>query len=887
MSESGVDDDVPDDSASGADGRTPFDVFDVAARAGDLDGPARDAFIERECGRDAGRADQVRALLQVDVPTGFLRPRDVEERDELDPPLSGTRLGDFELCEVLGRGGMGVVYRALQHGLDREVAVKVLPSFRRDDRVAFERFQREASAVSRLSHEAVVGVLATGETEQLCWLAMPLVKGHDLGQETRLQRAGDSSLTLLPRFGSERYVSTVLGGIAGVADGLEHAHGRGVLHRDVKPSNVMLDRRGRFILLDFGLARVAGTGTLTKSDDVQGTPHYMSPEQSRAIRGPIGPRADVYSLGVVLFELLAGQRPFVGEDARDVLRQIASGTHLDLRRVNPRIPRDLAVVCQKAMSHRPRDRYECAAEFRDDLRRFLAREAVVARPPTLAQRLLRWARRHPWHVVVPGVAVALVAAWMVSGEAAARHALRATRVTPLRQVVSSESPSNRDLAAAFTVLRDTDVAQSPDPEIRRVAEEARGVVEADIAARIGEINAVMANGLGQRTAPRFGPDVVIEPDFGQLLDGVRKAAESSSMYLGHEELARLEAIEKALPRVDAEIGAGILGSTEGALIAQARDVATDELQDSRVLSPLPATQIRLSPGTYRFTAVLDDGRFAELDRVLDLSSGTTSLTFWPRSEQEIARHAVLLQPLERRFPPADQRPFGCVVPRGHVPLHEYWIDRCELSNERVLQYMRATGSAAPTAWLDKGFDGRTEWFPAGDATVSKEEWLARPAIQLTYPELRACAEWYGCRIATHRELEYAHRGPLMLKGTEPNRGVEDNVRGTRVVRDLYWEAAAQLWSVSDPRALDPRTGLFHCFGNVCEITSTRVAYLPPGGRGVLRTIPYVHVVLGESWTALSTGKDLTEHSTLRADAFNISHRIGARLARSVRPPRTD
>ncbi|MFO0796119.1 MAG: serine/threonine-protein kinase [Gemmataceae bacterium] len=336
----------------------------------------------------------------------------------------GEAIGEYRVVRVVGRGGMGVVYEAVQEPLGRRVALKVLPALAAADPARRRRFLHEARTAALLQHPHVVPVFAVGEADGVPYIAMQFVDGAPLDRVVRALRrdAGLSSDSdaepdpsvadllatgLVAGFADGDPTPAVRGGVSGAgyvrracelgvqaADALAYAHDADVVHRDVKPGNLLLDVAGRLWLADFGLAR-AGAGAAGASAGRPGTLRYMSPEQ--AAGGAVDHRADVYGLGATLYELLALRPPFTAASDPDLLRQVAAADVAPLRRHNPAVPADLETVVHKALARDPRDRYPTAAALAQDLRRFLAGHPVVARPLSGAQRLRRWAgrRRRP------------------------------------------------------------------------------------------------------------------------------------------------------------------------------------------------------------------------------------------------------------------------------------------------------------------------------------------------------------------------------------------------------------------------------------------------------------------------------------------------------------
>ncbi len=316
------------------------------------------------------------------------------------------RLGDFRIVEEIGRGGFGIVYRARQVSLDRPVAVKVLYRHLVHTEDQRARFEREARAAARLDHPSIVSVYAWGQSDDDVYIAQRLVgNGRTLADElAELRRAGT------PPKGHFRQVAERL---AAVAEGLQQAHERGIVHRDVKPSNILLDEAGRPCLGDFGLAKVEDGLELSRTGDFAGSPYFMSPEQADSRRGPVDHRTDVYSLGVTLYELLTLTPPFQGQNAHEIIRRILTEEPRQPTRIESRVPHDLETICLKAMEKEPGRRYQSSQAFSDDLQAFLDGEPISAVPIGTTRRVVRQMRRHREAVVfaVLGTIVAVGGLW--------------------------------------------------------------------------------------------------------------------------------------------------------------------------------------------------------------------------------------------------------------------------------------------------------------------------------------------------------------------------------------------------------------------------------------------------------------------------------------------
>jgi serine/threonine protein kinase/predicted Zn-dependent protease len=361
---------------------------------------------------------------------------------------AGTRLGDFEIDGEIGRGGMGVVYRARQVSLGRHVALKVLPGYARHGRLAVERFRAEAQAAARLHHTNVVPVYAQGEANGHYFYAMELIDGVSLdtvirsrpdllstaalhGSSSALRFKTEHDAAPVPPGSSESAVHTtgaavpdhdaaaaraawtradyrhVAHLVAEVADALACAHRHGVIHRDVKPHNLLLAANNHLHLTDFGLARLTDEPHLTVSGEIMGTAAYLSPEHIQGPADAVDHRTDIYSLGVTLYEMVTGRKPFDGESREQIIDQIVRAEPLAPRRIDRRIPVDLETICLRAIEKDPSRRHPTAAMLAEDLRRFAVGRPILSRRTSTFEKTAKWVRRHKT-LTAAGLAVAAV-----------------------------------------------------------------------------------------------------------------------------------------------------------------------------------------------------------------------------------------------------------------------------------------------------------------------------------------------------------------------------------------------------------------------------------------------------------------------------------------------
>ena len=406
-----------------------YDEYLDAALRGEAEDP--DAF----CAARGISGDGVRALL--DGVHRLLVPGD---RDATGLP--GARragavpfetLGDFSLLRQLGEGGMGTVYLAEQRSLQRLAAVKVIRPELAGSLTAEVRLRQEAQAIARLRHPNIVTIYSFGHDQGVWYLAMELVRGRNL----------DAALEPAENATGPRPFRRLVDWIAQIADALHHAHGEGILHRDVKPSNILVPSDDKAMLLDFGLARdlTAATPTVTKT--FAGSPTYASPEQLTRERAAVDHRTDIYSLGVTLYEGVTGRPPHAAESMQKLLHRVLVEEPTPPRRLNPDVPRDLQTVVMEAIEKSPEHRYATAADFAADLRAVLELRPIQARPPGRLVRLTKWTRRHRALSAATAAAV-LAAIALVSAFTWNAHLDNARRQRDAEQLIEDARTLIRD-----------------------------------------------------------------------------------------------------------------------------------------------------------------------------------------------------------------------------------------------------------------------------------------------------------------------------------------------------------------------------------------------------------------------------------------------------------
>src|SRR5205809_1347857 len=386
-----------------------------------------------ECGSTSrvARGLCLNCLLYEGLGGDTCNPETLEDMlGKIDVRDADWRLGNYQILEEIGRGGMGVIYRARQRHSRRIVALKRILSYHADSQETLVRFRREAEAAARLDHPNILPIYEVGDNDDgLPSFSMKFAAGGSLHEAA-------PALHREPR----RIVALM----AKVARAVQYAHARGILHRDLKPANILLDGRGEPLVSDFGLAKwLDATSELTQTLAIFGTPGYIALEQASGSAGKITPAADVYSLGAILFYLFTGRPPFLGEHALAVIQQAAEKPAPKLRSLAPALDRDLETICAKCLEREPTARYHSAGDLAEDLERWLAGHSIRARSISAPVRALRWSRRNPGIAAMAALLLALgttVGALIWKGQFASPPPTTAIAVLPFESL--SEDKEN-------------------------------------------------------------------------------------------------------------------------------------------------------------------------------------------------------------------------------------------------------------------------------------------------------------------------------------------------------------------------------------------------------------------------------------------------------------
>jgi eukaryotic-like serine/threonine-protein kinase len=434
----------------------------------------------------------------------------------------------YEIISILGRGAMGVVYKARQRGLDRLVALKMILSGEHASADDLGRFQAEANAVAQLQHPGIVQIFEVGEDAGRPFFSLEFVDGVSLHKKIQgTPLPAKEAAALLEK----------------MAEAIDYAHQRGVIHRDLKPANVLLTSAGAPKIGDFGLAKrlEEDESGLTKTGTVLGTPSYMSPEQASGLNQEVGPLSDVYSLGAILYDLLTGRPPFRGTSVLDTLQQLRTREPVPPVELQPGVPRDLETICLKCLQKDRGKRYASAADLAADLRRFLNGEPILARPVSRAERLWRWCRRNPGKAFAGAAAVmgVLIYAASVSVLAGMLSVQKSEAV-----IAKNEAVQAKIEAVGAKNLADANAAEAKRQEIiaKNETEIVRQTSDASINAMVEMVSKVHTALQSKRLSVNAGPEVLklrsdVLADLRKSLTKVSQKIQRAGSYIYADLLA--------------------------------------------------------------------------------------------------------------------------------------------------------------------------------------------------------------------------------------------------------------------------------------------------------------------------------------------------------------
>src|SRR5213595_2286917 len=387
-----------------------------------------------ECGATVF-ADAPQGVCSVCLFRTGLVSRDNEDDEAFEPTVARMLkdFGDYKLLEEIGRGGQGVVYRARQKSLNRIVALKVIGLAHWATEAHVKRFRLEAEAAASLNHPCIVPIYEVGERDGACYFSMGLVEGGQLDAVAKREPMPIRHAVEL---------------IAKLARTVHHAHEHGILHRDIKPGNILLDAKGEPHLTDFGLARLVETeSTVTRTMEALGTPSYMAPEQAVGNNASVTSATDIYGLGAVLYQLLTGHPPFAGGTTYETIKLLEDTEPRPPRLLNPKVDRDLSTICLKCLEKDPKRRYASALALGEDLEHWLKREPILARHTGVFARGKKWVQRNPTSTLLAASLIALAAAagWIVWKS----ELIRQTLTTGIAVLPFENLSEQREDAAAF------------------------------------------------------------------------------------------------------------------------------------------------------------------------------------------------------------------------------------------------------------------------------------------------------------------------------------------------------------------------------------------------------------------------------------------------------
>jgi formylglycine-generating enzyme required for sulfatase activity len=841
------------------------DVRKVLERCMDLPEEQRTGLLDEVCGNDRMLRGEVESLLEAGAKgVEWLDRRSID----LDP-RSGHRIGKYTMIREIGRGGMGAaVWLARDEIFSRDVALKIVTEMASMSAQEIERFEREIRSAGKLTHPHVVRVFDEGRTESMRYFVMEYVPGHDVAKEILLQEGeGDDTPCALPAFASSAYIPAVAELCAEVAEALEHAHSQGIVHRDVKPRNLLLDREGRVYISDFGLARDSRFVAISHNGAILGTPYYMSPEQARVLGGTaVDHRTDVFSLGVVLYELLTLRRPFEGRTSDEVRARIQFDNPPPVHRLNSRVPVDLATICHGALEKDAGARYASAAAMADDLRRFLSHQRILFRPPPWWRRAADSARRH-W-VGLAGAACLAglvgVTIWWAKKEGARQHLAEImTELTGL-DPAGLDAQSATRLADGYHALRVLDAAGyvGTAGEVTHLV--ALRSAYLDLQTRLTEEGLAL---IGNRD--KIATEGLAKAD-EQVMFGISKLANAAQIF-GRSDLMQYLTANPFAQRLTVRVRDGAGRALGGKVGYRVINPVTGQPSENRELGALPITAQDVPYGYLRIVVMIDGTGIREFTRYFARGEEEVVLEHVVRAEQQDLTGMV---PIDGGVLELDDE--GCemsAINHRSLPIEPFLLDRCEVSNADYRRFLHDRPDIAPP--------------PYWDLIVPGSERDELPVVMISWYEALAYAEWAGKRLPTHAEWAFAGRGPEGRRFPWPNAvpGVylgntkhpyEPRASKSRSI-EMYLQRASAV--TSHPEAATV-SGLYHMLGNVAEWTESLA---PEPHAGAFHARYYTRIVIGDAWFAANYSGgpgDLTTIESRGPEAGYTCQWVGFRCARS-------
>lgn len=862
-------------------------LYRVFTRAIQHDAATRAEYLDRTCGTNAELRAEAEALLRAhDEPHPFLEDLAKANTTTHDAPCH-ERLGEFELLREIGSGGTGRVYLAKQASLDRLVAIKAVDRGPGTSETTLDRFMREPRAVARLRHPNIVRILTDGVEGKTYWFAMELIEGHDLATEIRLQRrareaagdfdvhtavdaeaqAGDGGRAheqspLLPRFGEAHYIAAAARVCAQAADALREAHACDIIHRDIKPPNLLLDLDGDVHLVDFGLARDLNTSqqSLT-AHGIAGTPGYMSPEQARTTQEPIDHRSDIYSIGVVLYELLTLSRPYVGTTWEELRAKIHAGTAPSVRKINPAVPRDLETICTVAMAAEIKARYQSAAALGQDLERFLRHEAIHAKAPHFTQRAWRRIRRNARALTV---AAALLIAGTIGALLLAEHnASQArrrieTRFETLLAVKKWDDAAFAELASG---LRD---ARAPGSGELRAT-----LVDAMAARSEGYKRSLLERGRARVQRATAGEGGMSEDARNRLLhDGMVLLYRAAALYPEDREVARAVPEDPFVPRVELHVVDALGNELRGHVRVHALDVETGIPRAPVTLGELPIREQPVPSGLVRFGVTIPGRDERIFTREVVRGSWANRFRFEVRERP--ARTTKMQRIAGGRFRiPKDERGPPMAMRGRVVDVAPFWLDEHEVTVGQYRDFLRATGHAAPKGW----------------DVISKAGRDTLPVPYVSWEDARTYAEWAGKRLPSYVEWIYVARGSEARRfpWSEVHGFAHGNTRGKHRLPVTMDEKIADFLEQAravghDPAARPDAWPVYDLLGNVEEWTESVYA---ASAKASSSPSTHLRIVAGSTWFARDRKRSLAAIAVFGTGPDYTARFRGFRCARNA------